>query len=79
MLKCLYLVVYLPPTQIPSTVANAATLMADDIDVDTMALKGRVKELLARLCEQNYATRDGNRYTFLTDQEQDVEREIQST
>lgn len=77
-LKCLYLVVYLPRTQVPSTVANVATLMADAIDVDTMALKEQVQASLERLVRQNYVTRDGNRYTFLTDQEQDVEREIQS-
>lgn len=78
-LKCLYLVVYLPRMQIPSTIANVAILMADSIDVDTMALKARVKDSLARLCKQNYVTRDGNQYTFLTDQQQDVEREIQAT
>ena len=77
-LKALYLVVYIPQ-QIATTIPNVAVLMADGIDVDTMALKARVKESLGRLVAQNYVTRDGQRYTFLTDQEQDVEREIQAT
>ena len=38
-----------------------------------------MKDALERLVAQNYVTRDGQRYTFLTDQEQDVEREIQAT
>ncbi|WP_314945363.1 BREX system P-loop protein BrxC [Olsenella uli] len=78
-LKALYLVVYLPEAQLPTTVANVAILMADDIDADTLALKEHVKASLERLIAQNYVTRDGQRYTFLTDQEQDVEREIRAT
>lgn len=78
-LKALYLVVYLPDTQLPTTVANVAILMADSIDADTLSLKARVQGALERLVAQNYVTRDGQRYTFLTDQEQDVEREIQAT
>lgn len=78
-LKALYLVVYLPDAQLPTTVPNVAILMADSIDADTLALKERVKGALDRLVAQNYVTRDGQRYTFLTDQEQDVEREIQAT
>ena len=78
-LKALYLVVYLPDAQLPTTVSNVAILMADSIDADTLALKERVKGALDRLVAQNYVTRDGQRYTFLTDQEQDVEREIQAT
>lgn len=78
-LKALYLVVYLPDTQLPTTVANVAILMADSIGADTLALKGKVQAALERLVTQNYVTRDGQRYTFLTDQEQDVEREIQAT
>jgi hypothetical protein len=77
-LKALYLVVYIPQ-QIEPSASNVAILMADSIDVDTLALRESVKESLERLCEQNYVSRSGGRYTYLTDQQQDVEREIRAT
>lgn len=76
-LKLLYLIKYIK--DIPSTVENIATLMADSIDVDKIELKNKVKESLDRLIAQNYIAKSGNTYTFLTDDEQEIEKAIKNT
>ncbi|MDO5049554.1 MAG: BREX system P-loop protein BrxC [Actinomycetaceae bacterium] len=73
-LKVLYLINYI--NDIKPTVANIAVLMVDSVNVDMKSLKERVKDSLDRLVQQNYVARNGERYTFLTDEEQDVAREI---
>lgn len=75
-LKLLYLLKYID--DIPTTVDNIATLMTDDINVDKIQLKEKVKASLERLLSQNYIGKSGNTYTFLTNEEQDVEREIKN-
>jgi hypothetical protein len=74
-LKTLYMVVYVG-NQIEATPNNVAVLMASGIDQDVAALRGRVSSALDRLVGESYVSREGERYSFLTDQEQDVEREI---
>ena len=76
-LKLLYLIKYIK--DIPSTVENIATLMADSIDVDKIELKNKVKESLDRLIRENYIAKSGNTYTFLTDDEQEIEKAIKNT
>lgn len=73
-LKVLYLINYI--TDIKPTVGNIAILLVDDIDVDKIMLRERVKDSLDRLVRENYVSRNGERYSFLTDEEQDVAREI---
>ena len=73
-LKVLYLINYI--SDIKSTVGNIAILLVDDIDVDKVILRERVKDSLDRLVRENYVSRNGERYSFLTDEEQDVAREI---
>lgn len=77
LLKLLYLIRYVD--DIPSNVDNITILMADNINVDKLILKEKVKESLERLIKQNYVSRNGDLYMFLTDEEQDVEREIKNT
>jgi len=43
------------------------------------ALKDRVKESLARLERENYVARQGDTYSFLTDEEQEIAQEIART
>lgn len=50
--------------------------MADTITVDIIDLRKQVEESLNRLQKQNYIARNGDIYQFLTDEEQDIEREI---
>lgn len=73
-LKLLYLLRYID--DIKSNIDNIAILMADDIRVDKITLRKGVKESLNRLISQNYISRTGETYNFLTDEEQDIQREI---
>lgn len=73
-LKVLYLINYI--NDVKPTVGNIAILMVDDMDVDIVTLRNEVKDSLDRLVRENYVARNGERYSFLTDEEQDVAREI---
>lgn len=76
-LKLLYLIRYI--NDVKPTAGNIAIMMADDMDVNTMDLRERVKASLDRLVRQNYAARQGDCYNFLTDEEQDIARAIRET
>jgi hypothetical protein len=76
-LKLLYLVRYID--DIKSNLDNIVILMADDIRVDKITLREAVKASLERLQSQNYIARSGDVYNFLTDEEQDIQREINNT
>lgn len=73
-LKVLYLINYI--SDVKPTLGNIAILMVDNMDADKVALRERVKGSLDRLLKENYVSRTGERYAFLTDEEQDVAREI---
>lgn len=77
LLKLLYLIRYID--DIPSNVENITILMADDLRVDKQILREEVKESLDRLISQNYVSRNGDVYMFLTDEEQDIARDIKNT
>jgi len=76
-LKLLYLIRYID--DIKANIDNIAILMADDIRVDKIVLRESVKASLDRLLSQNYIARNGDCYNFLTDEEQDIQREIKNT
>lgn len=76
-LKLLYLVRYVD--DIKATLDNIVILMADDIRTDKITLREAVRNSLGRLLSQNYIGRTGDTYNFLTDEEQDIQREIKST
>ena len=76
-LKLLYLVRYVD--DIPSNLENLVILMADSITIDKMNAKASISESLNRLMSQNYIARTGEVYCFLTDEEQDIQREIKNT
>lgn len=77
LLKLLYLIRYVD--DIPANVDNMVILMAEDIRSDKIILREKVKESLNRLISQNYIGRTGDTYNFLTDEEQDIQREIKNT
>ena len=77
MLKLLYLIRYIG--YVKATVENISILMIDSLDVDKRALKDRVKESLARLERESYVARQGDTYSFLTDEEQEIAQEIART
>ena len=74
LLKLLYLVRYID--DIKSNIENLTILMADSINVDKIVLRQQVEDSLNRLQKQNYIARNGDIYQFLTDEEQDIAREI---
>lgn len=77
LLKQLYLIRYID--DIPSNIENLTILMADDIRVDKQELRENVKDSLNTLINQNYVSRNGDLYMFLTDEEQDIARDIKNT
>lgn len=76
-LKLLYLIRYIG--YVKASVENISIFMIDSLDVDKRALKDRVKESLARLERENYVARQGDTYSFLTDEEQKIAQEIAQT
>lgn len=75
-LKLLYLIRYID--DIPANLDNIVILMADDIGMDKITMRETVRECLNRLMSQNYIGRTGEVYNFLTDEEQDIQREIKN-
>lgn len=76
-LKLLYLIRYVD--DIKANVDNITTLMVDDIRADKLNMRKQIQESLDRLVRENYIARNGDTYTFLTDDEQDIERDIRNT
>ncbi|MDO4443489.1 MAG: BREX system P-loop protein BrxC [Slackia sp.] len=76
-LKTLYLIRYV--NDIKPTIDNIAILMLDSMGADKVMLRERIAESLARLVRENYVSRNGDSYFFLTNEEQDVAREIRNT
>jgi hypothetical protein len=76
-LKLLYLVRYID--DIKANLDNIVILMADDIRMDKVVIREAIRGSLDRLLSQNYIGRTGDIYNFLTDEEQDIQREIKNT
>ena len=76
-LKLLYLIRYVD--DIKANVDNITTLLVEDIRTDKITMRKQIQESLDRLVKENYVSRNGDTYTFLTDDEQDIERDIRNT
>lgn len=76
-LKLLYLIRYID--DIKANIDNIAILMIDDIRTDKIALRAQVAASLERLQAQNYVSRSGDSYAFLTDEEQEIAIDIKNT
>ncbi len=76
-LKLLYLIRYID--DIPANLDNIVILMADDIRLDKIVMRESIRKSLDNLLGQNYIGRTGDTYNFLTDEEQDIQREIKNT
>lgn len=76
-LKLLYLIRYID--DIKANLDNIVILMADDIRIDKIIMRAQVSGSLDRLLSQNYIGRSGDTYNFLTDEEQDIQKEITNT
>jgi hypothetical protein len=76
-LKLLYLVRYID--DIKANIDNISILMIDDIRTDKINLRREIAASLERLEAQNYVARNGDHYSFLTDEEQDITIDIRNT
>ncbi|WBT09182.1 BREX system P-loop protein BrxC [Corynebacterium sp. SCR221107] len=76
LLKALFLVKYVDTFK--ATPRNLAVLMYDRFGLDLNALGSEVQEALALLERQSYVQRNGTLYEFLTNEEQEIEKEIKA-
>lgn len=74
-LKVLFMVKNVQEFNAP-TVQNIATLMVSRLDEDRYQLEKRVETALKKLCQQQLVQNLGDNYVFLTNEEQEVNREI---
>ena len=75
-LKVLFLIKHVK--EMPSNIENIATLMVNHIDEDKIELKKQIEESLKRLIKETLIQKNGDEYIFLTNEEQDVNKEIQN-
>lgn len=75
-LKTLFLIRYVD--LVKPNIENIATLCVSAIDEDKLALKKKITESLARLEKETLIQRNGDLYTFLTNEERDVMNEIKN-
>lgn len=76
LLKVLFMIKYIK--ELPANIDNIATLMVTQIDEDKLALKEKIKVALRKLISQTLIQKNGDYYLFLTDDEQDINREIKA-
>lgn len=76
-LKLLFLVRWVDDVQ--SNPENIAILMAESVDANLLDLRRAVTDSLDRLVRQNYVSRSGDVYQFLTNDEQEIARAISNT
>lgn len=74
LLKVLFMIKYIK--ELPANIDNIATLMITHINEDKLQLKEKIKVALRKLISQTLIQKNGDVYIFLTDDEQDVNREI---
>ena len=75
-LKTLFMIKYVK--EIKANVENISSLMVSSINDDRMALTQKVEEALKRLIKQTLVQKNNDIYVFLTDEEQEINRAIES-
>ena len=73
-LKTLFLIKYVKG--IKPTVYNITSLMVSSVDEDRMNLTTKVEKALGKLISQTLVQKNGDNYTFLSHEEQEIERFI---
>jgi hypothetical protein len=74
LLRVLFLIRYVD--QMKSTVDNLVILCLNQIDGDRLSLRRQIEASLARLESQTLINRNGDIYSFLTNEERDINKEI---
>lgn len=62
-----------------ATIGNLKVLMVDSVDADMVAIASSLQDSLDRLVRENYVSRAGDVYSFLTNEEQEIAAEISRT
>ena len=75
-LKTLFMIKYVK--EIRANLNNITSLMVSDIDEDRRTLSERVEEALNRLIRQTLVQKNGDIYVFLTNEEQEINRAIET-
>ncbi|PWJ70542.1 hypothetical protein B0O40_0384 [Ruminococcaceae bacterium R-25] len=75
-LKTLFMIKYI--AEVDPNIENITSLMISSIDEDRLQLKNKVDAALRVLDSQKVIQKNGDSYMFLTDEEQDIRREIDS-
>ena len=75
LLQVLFLIRYV--ADFKGNIDNLVTLCLDQIDCDRLALRRKIEESLGRLENISLINRSGDLYSFLTNEERDIAREIQ--
>ncbi len=76
-LQTLFLIRYVDI--IKPNIDNMVTLLIDEVDADRLSIKEEIEAALQRLEKQYLISRSGDLYFFLTNEEQEVSREIKNT
>jgi len=74
-LKLLFLIKWVE--EIPANIENIATLLVKNIDDDKIEIKKAIEQALGKLMRETLLQKNGQEYIFLTNDEQDVNRQIQ--
>ena len=75
-LKLLFLIKYVK--EIKSNIENLSTLLVDNIDTQKKEIKDKVQNSLNKLIRETLVQKNGDEYIFLTNDEQDVNKEIKN-
>lgn len=75
-LKTLFMIKYVK--EIKPNLENITSLMVENIDDDRLELKTKVENALKLLTSQTLVQKLGDTYTFLSDEEQEISREIKN-
>lgn len=73
-LRVLFMILHVK--EMPATLNRIATLMVESLDEDKMVLKNKIAESLKRLEKETLIQKNGEEYDFLTNAEQDVNKQI---
>lgn len=76
LLQVLFLIRYVD--EMKGNVDNLVTLCLDQIDGDRLALRRKIEASLGRLEKETLISRSGDQYSFLTNEERDINKEIKN-
>lgn len=76
-LKLLFMIKHVK--EMPATIDRLATMMVSNINEDKIVLKSKIENSLIALEDETLIQKNGDVYDFLTNEEQDVNRQINNT